>query len=169
MSSLFAIGTDHYAIRAHKVFNGSTFFEEFRIGDYFEIQLAASLLQNFSDPGFHPVCGTHGNSRFVHDDLVIVHVFSNLAGCCQYMRKIRAAVFLGGSANGYEKDEGLFYCFFDVCAKTDPAFCYIAFYHAFQAGFEDGDFTPIEHIDLAAVVIHAYYVVSHIGKTSAAG
>ncbi len=58
---LIIIRTDHYPVRFHKVFNGSSFFQKFRIRDYMKWYFKSPLVQFFLNGLLYFVSGSYRN------------------------------------------------------------------------------------------------------------
>lgn len=162
------IGADDDAVRAHEVFDCCAFLEEFGVGHDGEVQRGQPALLQLGGNAFADLgAGAHGHGGFVDHDLGGGHVAADIAGGRQHIAQVGGAIFVRRGAHGNELDIAETDAGFDVAGEAQAAGGMVAFDEFLQAGFVDGHFAGVEHLDLGGVEIQAKDVVAEFRQAGA--
>ena len=162
-----AVGAQDDAIRAHAVFNGSAFLEEFGVGDDVERNVCIACGQFLGDGCTDFVGGAHGYGGFVDDHGSAFDRLADAAGHGQHVFQVGAAVFVGWCAHGDEDHLAVGDGVGGIGGETQAAFGVVGFHHGFQTGFVDRHDALVEAVDLGGINIHAADVVADFRQTGA--
>src|SRR5205814_830213 len=107
----------------------------------------------------------HGG--LVHDDFVFGHRAGNLARDAFDEAHVHRTVRPRRCGNRDEDDVGVFHAVGNLAGKAQATGGDVLLHERFEVGFVDGDAAGLEHGDLFEIVVHAYDLVSDLGKTRA--
>jgi len=128
----FILHANHNAIRAHEIFHGRAFFQEFRIRYHAEINIGTARGQFISQSRAHLIGSSHRHSGFIHHHFEFIHIAADIARRSSDIFQIRRAIFIGRRTHRNKLDQAMRHRFFNVSGKTQTAFGHIALHHFFQ-------------------------------------
>src|SRR5882757_8702594 len=153
---------DHYPVGLHKIIYSYSFAKEFGIGNDIEFPFVI-----FCNGGMHFFGGTYRDGALINNDLIVFQDLSQAIRYPQYVFEVGGAVFSGRGREGQEYDLGVFDALFEIGSEPEAFFLQVAEEELFQARLINGDLPVGELLHFTGIYIHAYYIISSLGKTSA--
>ena len=110
----------HYAVGAHEVADGVSFFEKLGVGGDIEGNLGFSFVQFAGNHLLYFGCRSYGDGAFGGEQQVAGHVLTYGACYVQYVAYVCAAVFFRWCAYGAEYNLGMLQAGGDICCEVQP-------------------------------------------------
>ena len=164
-TSAFALDTDDNAVGRHKVFDGSAFFEKFRVRSHLERHIDAAAVELFAD-----CCFDFNRSSYRHGTLgdkngVFVDVSAKRASHFEHILEVGASVFVGRSSNGTKHHFHAVDNAFERCREVESVGFYVARNQFVKSRLVDGYNAFFEVLYFVTVDVDASYFRSHFGET----
>ena len=164
--SLFRFHTYHYTVRFHKIINGITFLQKFRIRSYIKLYLNITFIKFFLNGRFDFLCSTYRNCTFGYNKYILIHITTNSTGYLQHIFQISTTILIRRGTNRTEHNLYIIQTFLQICRKFQTTCCIITVYHIFQTRFINRNNTFFQILDLTFLHIHTSNIHSHLRETS---
>ena len=100
----FPRSVSNFTVRAHKIIDSISFFQEFGIRGYIKLNTNTPFIQFLLDSGTYFLCSTYRNRTLCDYQYVLLHVSTNGTGNFEHITEISTSIFVRRRTNGTENN-----------------------------------------------------------------